>query len=210
VLALTEGELPIVNFNIKVNNIFIDSKSIQRLIAGDESVFNMTYDLYSEKVYRVAFRFLKDKEQSEEIVQETFINLWLSREKLQPEGNMWLYLFVISKRLSLTALRQISKSANLADKIFHNTAEGHNQTEEEVFARDLGLYTERMIQKLPPQQQLVFKLSRIDGLPYKMIAEQLHISPNTVKNHMVGALKTLRQHLKGSDLIYFIILASWF
>lgn len=193
-----------------MSNKFIDSKSIQLLIAGDESVFNMTYELYSEKVYRVAFRFLKDKEQSEEIVQETFINLWLSKEKLDPEGNIWLYLFVISKRLSLTALRQISKSTNLVDKIFHNTTEEHNQTEEEVLARDLGLYTERIIQKLPHQQQLVFKLSRIDGLSYKEIAEQLHISPNTVKNHMVAALKTLKQHLKDSDFIYFIVLAFWF
>lgn len=193
-----------------MNGKLIDSEGIEQLIAGNESVFTVFYELYSEKVYRLAFRFLKDKEQSEEIVQETFINLWLSREKLNTEGNMWLYLYVIAKRLSLNALRQVCKSTDLTEKLLHHMIEGHNSTEEEVLAHDLEQFAEKIIEKLPRQQQLVFKLSRIEGLSHKEIAEQLHISPNTVKNHMVEALKTLKAHIKYSDFIYFIILAFWF
>lgn len=192
-----------------MNNQLVDSKSIELLIAGDESVFTMVYELYSAKVYRLAFKFLKDREQSEEIVQETFINLWLSREKLDSAGNIWLYLFVISKRLSLNALRQSAKAVHLTDEVLHDLIQAHNGTEEEVLAHDLEQYTERIIQKLPRQQQLVFKLSRVDGLSHKEIAEQLHISQNTVKNHMVEALKTLKLNLKYSDLIFFVILSFW-
>ncbi|WP_428329402.1 RNA polymerase sigma factor [Mucilaginibacter sp.] len=189
-----------------MNDKFIDSNSIHELIAGNESVFTMIYELYSEKVYRLAFRFLKDKEQSEEIVQETFIKFWLSREKLDPEGNIWLYLFVIAKRLSLNALRQICKSTNLTEKLLHYMAEEHNITEEEVFVRDLEQYADKIIDKLPRQQKLVFRLSRMEGLTYKEIAEQQNISPNTVKNHMIEALKTLRAHLKYADFIYITLL----
>lgn len=192
-----------------MNNQLLDSESIRLLIAGDESVFTLAYELYSEKIYRLAYKFLKDKEQSEEIVQETFINLWLNREKLDPYGNIWLYLFVIAKRLSLNALRQSARAVHLPDEILHSVMETHNGTEEEVLAHDLEQYTERIIQKLPRQQQLVFKLSRVDGLSHKEIAEQLHISQNTVKNHMVEALKTLKLSLKYSDLIFFIILSFW-
>ncbi|HVW97216.1 MAG TPA: RNA polymerase sigma-70 factor [Mucilaginibacter sp.] len=184
----------------------IDSSAIQQLMAGDESVFVTVYELYSEKIYRLAFRFLKDKEQSEEIVQEAFINLWLSRDKLDPEGDLWLYLYVIAKRLSLNALRQIGKSSNLIEKLLHRISELQNTTEEVVLAHDLEHYAETIIEKLPRQQKLVFKLSRIEGLSHKEIAEQLHISPNTVKNHMVEALKTLKSHLKYSDFLYFILL----
>ncbi|WP_158796241.1 RNA polymerase sigma factor [Pedobacter sp. L105] len=189
-----------------MNNKFIDGSSIKELIAGNESAFTTIYDLYSEKVYRIAFRFLKDRAQSEEIVQETFISLWLSREKLDADGNIWLYLFVIAKRLSLNTLRQICKSTDLAEKLFHSVAEGHNNTEEEIFVRDLEQYAERIIEKLPRQQKLVFKLSRVDGLSYKEIAEQHNISPNTVKNHMVEALKTLRSHLNAVDFVYLSLL----
>lgn len=186
--------------------ISIDSKYIQQLIAGNESAFKMVYDLYSENVYRLAFRFLKDKEQSEEIVQETFINLWLSREKLDINGNLWLYLFVIAKRLSLNALRQICKSTELSDALLINVLQIQNTTEEDVVVRDLGRYVDTLIDKLPKQQRIVFKLSRIDGLSYKEIAQQQNISPNTVKNHMVEALKTLRAHLKYAHIIYFLFL----
>ena len=189
-----------------MDNKLVDDIAIQRLIAGDESAFTAVYELYSEKVYRLAFRFLKDKEQSEEIVQEAFINLWLSREKLDPDGNMWLYLYVISKRLSLNALRQVGKSSSLVEKLLHRISELQNTTEEEVLAHDLEHYAEKVIEKLPRQQQLVFKLSRMEGLSHKEIAEQLQISPNTVKNHMVEALKTLKTHLKYSDFLYLLII----
>jgi RNA polymerase sigma-70 factor (ECF subfamily) len=189
-----------------VDNKLADSKAIQRLIADDESAFTAVYELYSEKVYRLAFRFLKDREQSEEIVQEAFINLWLSRKKLDPDGNMWLYLYVISKRLSLNALRQVGKSSVLIEKLLRQISELQNTTEEEVLAHDLEHYAEKIIEKLPRQQQIVFKLSRVEGLSHKEIAEQLHISPNTVKNHMVEALKTLKTHLKYSDFLYLLVL----
>ena len=189
-----------------MNDKRVDRNAIQQLIAGDESVFTIVYELYSEKVYRLAFRFLKDEKHAEEIVQETFINLWLSREKLNADGNMWLYLCVISKRLSLNALRQIGKSSILVEKLLHEISELQNTTEEEVIAHDLEHYAEKIVDKLPRQQQLVYKLSRVEGLSHKEIAEQLQISPNTVKNHMVEALKTLKTHLKYSDFLFFVLL----
>lgn len=189
-----------------MNDKRVDRNAIQQLIAGDESVFTIVYELYSEKVYRLAFRFLKDEKHAEEIVQETFINLWLGREKLSTDGNLWLYLYVISKRLSLNALRQIGKSSILVEKLLHEISELQNTTEEEVIAHDLEHYAEKIIDKLPRQQQLVYKLSRVEGLSHKEIAEQLQISPNTVKNHMVEALKTLKTHLKYSDFLFFVLL----
>ncbi len=188
----------------KVINKLIDSNSIKRLIAGDETAFTAVYMLYSAKTYRLAYRFLKDQGQSEEIVQETFITLWLNRNKLDPDGDLWLYLYVISKRLSINSLKLICKSTDQRNVLIRNTTQEHNSTEEDVIAHDLEVFTQKIIEKLPPQQQLVFKLSRNEGLSYKEIAEELKISPNTVKNHMIQALKTLKTHLKTADLIFVI------
>ncbi len=193
-----------------MDNKLIDENAIRRLIAGDESVFTAVYELYSEKVYRLAYRFLKDKEQSEEIVQETFINFWLGREKLDPAGDLWLYLYVISKRLSLNALRKIGRSSVLIEKLLQQISDLQNNTEEFIITHDLEQYIEKAIDKLPHQQQLVFKLSRIEGLSHKEIAEKLQISPNTVKNHMVEALKTLKKHLKYADFCCLAFLLIYF
>jgi RNA polymerase sigma-70 factor (ECF subfamily) len=187
----------------------INSNHIQQLIAGDEAAFDAIYEAYSSKVYRLAYRFLKDGQQSEEIVQECFINLWTNRQRLNTEGDMWLYLYVIAKRLSLNSLRQICQSRELSDKLVNHIATVHNDTEEEMLVSDLEQYTERIINKLPRQQQLIFRLSRVEHLSHKEIADQLQISPNTVKNHMVEALKTLRSQLQYSDLIFMLALLFW-
>lgn len=187
----------------------INSSHIQQLIAGDEAAFDLIYEVYSSKVYRLAFRFLKDAQQSEEIVQECFINLWTSREKLNASGDIWLYLYVIAKRLSLNSLRQVFQSRELSDKLANHIATAHNDTEEDLLVSDLEQFTERIINKLPRQQQVIFRLSRVEHLTHKEIADQLQISPNTVKNHMVEALKTLKSQLQYSDLIFMLALFFW-
>lgn len=182
------------------------SQHIFLLRSGNEVAFESIYKEFSAQVYRLAFRFLKDKSQSEEVVQETFIKLWLNREKLDKDGNLWLYLYVITKRLSLNALRKIGQSEALFAQLLVNIKEAHNHTEEDIFAADLEKFTETILNSLPNQQRIIFRLSRVQGLTHAQIAEKLQISPNTVKNHMVAALKTIESRLKHTDLIYFIAL----
>ncbi|WP_256009147.1 RNA polymerase sigma factor [Desertivirga xinjiangensis] len=182
----------------------VSKKDIEELVKGNESAFNKIYDCYGNKVYRLAFRFLKDAEQSEEIVQETFIKLWLNKECLDAGGNMWLYLYVITKRLCLNALRKIHQSADLFEKLLISIKEADNKTEEEILAADMERFTQKVLSSLPKQQQLVFKLSRVDGMSHKEIAEQLHISKNTVKNHLVQALKTIKSKINQTNFIYIL------
>lgn len=187
-----------------------DFISIENLRKGDQQTFEQVYNHYSSQVYRLAFRFLKDKAQSEEIVQETFIKLWLNRHKLDVSGNLWLYLYVIAKRLSLNELRKISQSEELSAQLLLNITEAHNRTEEEVLAADMEKFTESVLNKLPNQQQTIFRLSRVEGLTHQQIAEKLGISQNTVKNHMVEALKNIKNQLKDTELIYFMALIFLF
>lgn len=182
----------------------LNSRDIELLRAGDEAVFGLIYDLYSSKIYTLAFRFLKDSARSEEIVQETFIKLWQSRINLDSNGDLWLYIYVIAKRLSLNTLRELSRSASFVRELLIQMEDLHCQTEQDILAKELEAFSKEVISRLPKQQQLVFQLSRNEGLSHKEIAEVLKISPNTVKNHMVEALKTLRMQLKYTDLIYLL------
>lgn len=58
---------------------------------------------------------------------------------------------------------------------------------------------------MPPQRRMVFNLSREEGLSYKEIADKLNISTNTVKNHLVKALQTIRQTLKGIIILFLAL-----
>ncbi len=185
----------------------VDSSTIRHLMASNEAAFRMIYDIHSGRVYQLAFRFLKDASWSEEIVQDVFMKLWLNREGLDDQGNLWLYLYVITKRLCLNKLREIRKSPVLFEQLINGMEVADRPPEEQLMAVELEQQAQRLIACLPKQQQLIYKLSREEGLSHHEIAEKLGLSPNTVKNHMVQALKTLKNSLHQSGYTYFLALA---
>jgi len=187
-----------------VEDIF--DEDIQLLIDGHESAVRLVYSKYHNKVYNLAFRFLKDHDLSCEIVQESFIKLWLNRHKLDAAGNLWLYLFVIAKRLSLNKLREINRSQSLFEKLLGRMEEIHNPTEDAIMDKDLLHYTEKIVRTLPQQQQKVYRLSREAGLSHREIASELQISSSTVNNQLTEALKKLRKDLRYCDVFYLMIL----
>jgi len=92
-----------------------------------------------------------------------------------------------------------------------NIERSRNPIEEQLFASDIERLAEGVIATLPAQQQIVFKLSREQGLSYTEIAQKLQISPNTVKNHLVQALKKLRislSHISHSCLLVLLFIRN--
>lgn len=88
----------------------------------------------------------------------------------------------------------------------------NNVTEEKVFLNDLERVANEGLLQLNRQQQQVFTLSRYEGLSYEEIADRLQISKNTVKYHLVNALKVMRTHFSKHDVmygyfIYFLLLS---
>ena len=181
-----------------------DFELISRIKEGDESAFRIVFDLYSSKLYAFSFRFLKEKEPCQEVVQEVFLNLWINRAKLDNQYPVAPYLYTITRRLTLNVLRHVATSQSAMDKMWLNVKKVSNETEEEVFLEDLSRFTEQVLSKMPKQQQLIFRMSRHQELSYDEIAEELDISRNTVKNHLVAALKTLRTQLnKAFSILFF-------
>ena len=72
----------------------------------------------------------------------------------------------------------------------------YDDASQDLVGRELDGIVANAIDSLPDQCKLVFKLSRFENLTYAEIAEQLGISVKTVENHMVKALKVLREKLK--------------
>jgi len=182
----------------------VDFSTIRRLKAGDEAAFRSIYDSYSEKVYQLAIRFLKEVTWSEELTQDVFMKLWINREGLDERGNIWLYLYVITKRLCLNKLREIHRSTTLFERLMDHIQAASERAEDQLMAEEAGQCAEQIIAMLPQQQQRIFKLSREEGLTHDEIAKKLGISTNTVKNHMVRALKTLKTSLHHLGYIYML------
>lgn len=188
----------------------VDVALLLRLREGNEEAFKCIYDTHYRKVYQYAYSYLKNKEQSEEIVQETFLKIWLNRTKINEQLSVAPYLFTICHRLVMDAFRKAATVNSLKANLQKTNTETDNHTEEVIIVSDLKRFSERAIAELPRQQQMVFKLSRVEELTYEEIASRLNISKNTVRNHLVVALKSLRSRLESQGILYTFLLIYLF
>lgn len=187
-----------------------DPRLVDRLRNGDEAAFRLVFERLHRKIYQFAFHFLKNKEQCEEIVQDTFLNFWVHREKLDRFKPIEPYLYIIARRTVTDYWRKAATAQNFRDQLFYSIRLSHNDTEEKVLMNDLERITEAGMQQLSSQQQMVFKLSRFEGLTYEEIAVKMQISKDTVKYHLVNALKVLREHFDKHDVSYLFFIAFLF
>lgn len=134
-----------------------------------------------------AFLFCKDKEESEEIVQEVFIKIWEQRDQLKIQNLLKSYLYKAVKNQTLNRIRNNQKFIITREMPFQLTEES-----DEPQYHFTGQEIQEAIQQLPDQCRLIFEMKRVDGLSYKEISKRLLLSEKTIENQMGIALKKLR------------------
>ncbi|GAA4777854.1 sigma-70 family RNA polymerase sigma factor [Olivibacter ginsenosidimutans] len=173
---------------------------IVALQSGDKQAFKSLYEHLHPAVYRFIYAILKDQNHSEEILQETFITLWANRHKLDAQQALYPYLYIVARRLTIDAFRKASTENKFKERLQYAVSDTSNHTEEQLLLRDLRQCIDEGMKHLPLQQRLVFQLNRLDGLSYDEIAKKLQISRNTVRNHLVSALKTMKVFISKNDI----------
>ena len=187
------------------NSALPDSDLVVRLRNGEEVAFKIIFDRWFKKLYYFSFRYLKSKEEAEEMVQETMLQLWVTREKLDERYPVSSYLYTIVKRLSLNRLKQIASSKSAAEHHFVNLKVTVNTTEDALSLSELKRITAEALALMPEKQQQVYRMSRNEGLSLDEIALSLGILKNTVKKHLSEALKMIRIHFASR---YYLLLVS--
>ena len=182
-----------------------DTRSlILRLKTGDENAFQVIFNEWYDKILNFSYRYLKNRELSEEIVQDTMIQLWLNRDKINEDLPLAPYIFTIVRRLSLNSLRQIATSRNATQKLFLDMEVAVNTTEDAISVAELKRITDEALNLMPKQQQQVYRMSRNEGLSLDEISNELGIMKNTVKKHLSEALKAIRKHYSLRYCLFFI------
>jgi RNA polymerase sigma-70 factor (family 1) len=180
---------------------------VQRLKDGDQDAFRLIFDLYKNKLYNFCLRFTKSQEWAEEIVQDVFIKVWTNRVQIDSDLSFNAYLFKISKNLSLNFLKRAQLDLVVKRKLLLNIEETENLTEDFLTDQEYGHLLEEAIERLPPQQQLVFKMSRVEGMSHAEIAKELNLSKGTVKNYIMLAVSNVCRFLNiNADKVILILL----
>ncbi|GAA4806937.1 RNA polymerase sigma-70 factor [Olivibacter ginsenosidimutans] len=157
---------------------------------GDKSAFQALYTKYWDMVFNNAYKRLGNLNLSEDVVQEVFSQLWLRREQEQIR-NLPAYLY-IATRNQVYKLQRKEQIYIPITEIAEELRLQRESADAQILYKELLETYRQLIEHLPPQQREIFKLRYDENLETNEIAEQLKISPKTVRNQLGRALSRLK------------------
>jgi len=186
-----------------VNN---DERLLLKQIAeGDEQAFAILFYRYLPVLQPFAIKFTKSADAAEEIIQDTFLRVWLNREKLESIENVKAWLYKFASNECLNYLRKELKEAKAIDNLGIDYPKQSNTTIDTINLNDINYLVSEAIDKLPGQRKKIYQMSRAEGMNIPEIAAALELSPNTIKNALVISLKTIREHLNRHGVVLSVL-----
>ncbi len=185
-----------------------DIDVLELLKKGDVLAFDTIYQKYCRRLFGFVLKYVKQKDDAEEIVQEVFVKIWESRHKIDVFSSFDSFLFTIAYNSTISLLRKRVTEKKYVDFLISQQQEYIvNDSSVEIQFNELNDKVQLLLNELTPRQKEIFQLSRVEGLTHEEIAKKLNISANTVKNHMVTVLSFLRKSLDNNLLINLLFIS---
>lgn len=168
---------------------------------------------YRERVWRLAYQYLRDQEEAWDVAQEAFIRAWQALPSFRGQSAFYTWLF----RITLNAATDRARQRAARARAFGGEAVPEEEWERLMVEPGIApddaarrveerARIERALQALPERQRAIIMLSDLAGLTYREIAEVLDVPMGTVMSRLHNARKRFRK-LLGSLLA--LVLASW-
>lgn len=180
-----------------------------RLKSGEHAAFMEIYERHHQQLYNFVYKYIQDSNLVDDILHDAFLKLWEARSRVSLRFPIHQYLFRITRNLVFQELKNKARTLSLIADL------SRGSTELDYFSAADFKYQEKeyeeiyqkAVDSLPPQRQRVFILCREKGASYKEAAQILQISPQTVKEHMALALKSIRSYLGAyQDIVFLCVL----
>lgn len=176
---------------------------LQRVAEGDEAAFSTLFFNYLGVIEPFIRKLTRSAADTEEVVQETFMRVWMWRDRLEEVKSFdaWIYTIAINecyrwlkkqsrRRRGLAALNKTAEVSAL-----DGTLDG-------LQLREVSRLVAEAVSRLPARRRHIYQMSRDEGMKIEEIADRLSLSPNTVKNTLVASLRFIRNYLakRGHEL----------
>jgi len=196
--------------NTKISTKDIDEKEIIKLILnGEKDYFILIQKKYYSLIYNLIRKIIKDEDDIDDLVQETFIKVYKALPNFQFNFNFSSWIYKIASNNCIDFIRRkklnfvyIDKNDENEDDEYKFDIKDPNFTpEEQLQVKERSQLLKEAIKKLPKNYQQVIHLRHEEELDYQEIAERLNIPLGTVKIHLFRARKQLLDILKNIDLL---------
>lgn len=175
------------------------------LIEGNEKAFSELFNMFYNDVYAYSLSMLKNEVLAEEIVQDVFLNIWLHRDRLNPDLSFKSYVFTITRNLTFNLISKVANSHKLKEEVFYTSQKSYNPIEDSLAEADYDAIKNKAIEQLPPKRRVIFEMSRNEEMSYEEISKELNISVSTVKGQMSKALAEIRTFLETHGNVALLI-----
>lgn len=191
-----------------------ETQLITRLKAGDRVAFDTIYHMYARRLYAFTAGFTDNTLDVEDVLQDTFVNLWVHRAQINSATTLKSLLFTMARNRLLNMVKRegtvICNSEMLQGEIHGERAVDDLCPVRQLEYREFESNLMSSIESLPPTQREVVKLSKLQDMSHSEIASHMGLSVQTVKNSLSLALKTLKEQLPGRIALDVILLAGCF
>jgi len=169
---------------------------LQRVAKGDEAAFRQLVHQFTPLLAPYILKFTKSRERTQEIVQDVFTQMWLSRESLGKVNNFRRYLYVASRNHALNAIRNMMREERRHLKWLQDQPSGvAGNSPVQDDSPYIGL-VEEAVQQLPEQQKKVWVLCRLQGKKYQEVAAETGLSRETVKKYLQYAHASITKYVR--------------
>jgi len=167
---------------------------LEQVAAGDDAAFARLYDMMSSRVFGLILRVLVDRSQSEEVLQEVFLEIWQSASKFAPkrgQGRSWV--LTMAHRRAVDRVRSSQASADRDVRVgFRDLETPRDDVAESVEMRIEGRRVAEAVAALPEVQREAITLAYYGGYSQSEIAALLGSPLGTIKTRMRDGLSRLR------------------
>lgn len=170
-----------------------DNIYTSRLSLGQSAAFDSVFRKYYGKVHNFVYSLVKSYSVAENLTQDVFVNLWVSRHALSSVKSLDKYIFAVSRNMVIDYIRR----AKVASEPIPNAdeVESRELVDEQYCALEQELMLRLAISKFPERRRVIFTMSRFEGFSNEEIAEKLGLSKKTIENQINLANKDLRKLL---------------
>ena len=163
---------------------------------GNSRAFQSIFENYNKLLYTCAVQLVKDKEQAEDIVADTYTKLWQRREVFQTEEHVKAFLFITTRNASLNHIRHVQrKTASQSELSYLQKDKDDQDIITNMIEGELLKRIYPLIETLPSKCKAIFKLIYFEDASTDEVAEKLHISPRNVLNQKNRAIQLLKKKL---------------
>jgi len=175
----------------------ITEEVLVEFVKGGKSAFDKIYASYAPGMFGICLRYTRCEDDAKDVLQESFIKLYQSREKFNVNLSIGAWLKTITIRTALNYIRENYRMVLTDDEMKFDRVE---DVESEMDNRELKEKLLLMLQKLPDGYRTVFNLFTIDNLTHKEIAEHLNITEGTSKSQYFKAKKMIQTMLESEKI----------